>query len=69
MQKGLNFSEAMTKSKSLLGSDVILVGQRLDSDVNWMQLKKGNDYYKSIDIAESFRCYNYKSRRYGYFSF
>ena len=69
MQKGLKISEAMTKSKSLLGSDVILAGQPPDNDINWMQLQTGKDYYKSIGIAKSFRCYNYKSMRYDYFSF
>ena len=51
-----------------LGNNVTLVGQRIDGDISWMQLKKGVHYAKVVELSEEFRTYNERFNDYTYYS-
>jgi len=67
-QEGVSREEALKKTREILGADVLLVGQKIQSDIDWLGLKKGIDYGDMHDIAEDFKCYNSKYQRYDYCS-
>uniref|UniRef100_A0A7S2AX29 Exonuclease domain-containing protein n=1 Tax=Alexandrium andersonii TaxID=327968 RepID=A0A7S2AX29_9DINO len=66
LEAGVSFGTAVTEVRRRLPKDAVLVGQKLDSDIAWLQLIPGEDFAVSIDIAEIFRGFN---QRYGNFVF
>ena len=56
----------LAEVKSVLGPDVVLVGQGVKNDIVWLQLREGEDYESSVDLGELFKTYN---PRYGNFNF
>lgn len=54
--------------RALLGPDVVLVGQGIASDIQWLQLQAGCDYARSVDLAEVFRTYNPRYSSYNYWT-
>ena len=67
-QEGVSREEGLKKTREVLGADVLLVGQKIQSDIDWLELKKGIDYGDMHDIAEDFKSYNSKYQRYDYCS-
>lgn len=59
-------AEVQAALLTLLGPDVILVGQGIQGDIDWLQLQAGRDYATAVDLAEIFKAYN---PRYANFSF
>ena len=53
---------------ALLSPDVTLVGQRIEGDIAWLQLKEGVHYKNVIDLAEVFAAYNPRYKNTSYFS-
>ena len=53
---------------ALLSPDVTLVGQRIASDIAWLQLKEGVHYKGVIDLAQVFAAYNHRYKNMNYFS-
>jgi len=71
IEKGVPLDEALKRVHSLLiglGNNVTLVGQRIDGDISWMQLKKGVHYAKVVELSEEFRTYNERFNDYTYYS-
>ena len=66
LDKGVSQERVEQEVRALLGPDVVLVGQRIDSDIKWLHLQQGRDYAGFIDLADLFKAYN---RRYGSYSF
>ena len=62
LDNGEKLLDVIAEVKSLLGPDVVLVGQRIKSDINWLQLQQGTDFAEFVELAEMFKTYN---RRYG----
>ena len=60
--------DAVQGVKQILGPDVVLVGQGIDSDIKWLDLKEGIDFQKKVDLGEIFKAYNSKYDNYSYFS-
>lgn len=59
----VSLAEALDKVYALLtslGPNVILVGQRPQGDIKWLQLEQGVHYEDHIDLAEQFRSWNAK---------
>jgi len=54
--------------KALLGPDVLIVGQSVQSDLDWLKLIKGVDYQDSFDLADKFKAFNPKYQNYSHFS-
>ena len=61
-----SLEDVVLEVKALLGPDVVLVGQGIKSDIEWLGLKQGKDYASIIDLGEMFKTYN---SRYGNFSY
>ena len=45
-----------------------LVGQGVKNDVNWLNLREGEDYSSTVELGELFKTYNPRFRNYNYFS-
>ncbi len=61
-------SDVLAEVKSLLGRDVVLVGQGVKNDVEWLKLRQGVDYCEMKDLGEMFKAYSHRYSRYNYFS-
>eukprot|EP00056_Hartaetosiga_gracilis_P022368 m.29851 g.29851 ORF g.29851 m.29851 type:complete len:221 (+) comp9605_c0_seq1:126-788(+) len=54
--------------KDILGDDVLLVGQGIDSDINWLSLRQGVHFEEKRDLAQDFKAFNPKYGRYNFHS-
>ena len=54
--------------KGVLGPDVVIVGQGIQSDIAWLKLSEGRDYKSSVDLGALFKAYNPRYNRYNFFS-
>ena len=68
LDDGGRLSDVTREVKLLLGPDVILVGQRIEKDIEWLDLKQGKDFQGTIDLAELFKSYNAHYRSYNFHS-
>ena len=66
LDDGDRLGNVICEVKSLLGSDVVLVGQGVASDIKWLELKEGVDFHNTVDLGELFKGYN---SRFGNFSY
>ena len=53
---------------SCLGPGSVLVGQRVQGDIEWMQLEAGKHFDNFIDISDSFKTFNSRFGNYNYYS-
>jgi RNA exonuclease 4 len=56
------------KVRSYLHERVVLVGQAIGNDIEWLGLEKGVHYSRTIDLAEEFKSWNKKYQRHDRFS-
>ena len=68
LEGAVSMEEAIDILKSNLPKDAILVGQNVDSDITWMQLKQGEDFANFVDLSEVFKGYNARYNNYSYHS-
>lgn len=71
IQNGIPLEDALAEVYALLkslGTDVVLVGQRPQGDIQWLKLEEGVHFAYYIDLAESFRSWNKKYNRWNYYS-
>uniref|UniRef100_A0A7S0AJF2 Exonuclease domain-containing protein n=1 Tax=Pyrodinium bahamense TaxID=73915 RepID=A0A7S0AJF2_9DINO len=68
LEHGISLEVAIEELKRRLPKDAVLVGQKLDSDITWMQLEPGVDFAESLDLAEIFKGFNVKYGNYSYHS-
>jgi hypothetical protein len=71
IHSGMPLTDALHAVHTLLrslGSNVVLVGQKPQGDIDWLRLEQGVHYEKQIDLAEEFRCWNAKYNSWNYFS-
>lgn len=73
LQKGdldsaARLADVVGRVKRLLGRDVVLVGQGVKSDIEWLKLERGVDFCESVDLGEMFKTYNHRYHNYNYFS-
>ena len=66
LDNGEKLLDVIAEVKSLLDPEVVLVGQGIKCDINWLQLEQGTDFAEFVDLAEMFKTYN---RRYGSISY
>jgi hypothetical protein len=59
-EEGLPFDHVRDEVISLLGPDVVLVGQSIQNDIDWMQLEEGRHFKASIDLMQVFKSFNKK---------
>ena len=62
LDDGEKLSDVIAAVKRILGPDVVLIGQNVQSDIKWLQLKEGTDYGEKVELSVMFRAYN---RRFG----
>lgn len=53
--EGVSFEEAMKQVRQMLPKESILVGLNIQKDVEWLDLKRGDDFHEVIDLAFLFR--------------
>ena len=68
MMVTISVYSVIAEVKKLLGPDVTLVGQGIECDIEWLQLKQGEDYGDSVDLGKMFKAYNTRYRNYSSFS-
>uniref|UniRef100_A0A7S0YR66 Exonuclease domain-containing protein n=1 Tax=Polytomella parva TaxID=51329 RepID=A0A7S0YR66_9CHLO len=65
--KGIPLQEALAKVKYILPKNCILVGQSIQNDVKWLQLKEGVNFASMIDLQGLYRIWNDKYKSYSSF--
>lgn len=68
LDNGEKLSSVKARVKSLLGRDVVLIGQGVKSDIDWLELQQGRDYSDSQDLGVFFKAYNQRYGNYNFFS-
>ena len=68
LDDGEPLEKVVAEVKGLLGSDVVLVGQIVKSDVLWLQLREGKDYESTVELGDLFKTYNPRYERDNFFS-
>ena len=68
LDNGERLDNVIVEVKALLGHDVTLVGQGVQSDIAWLNLQQGQDYADSVELGEMFKAYNQRYRNFSYFS-
>lgn len=63
-----DLSSAIDLLKRHLPKEAILVGQKIDHDIEWMRLTKGIDFQDSVDLADVFKGWNSKYNNFAYHS-
>ena len=58
LDDGIPLHDAISKTKKVIDSDSILVGQSIESDIKWLDLKEGTDYQSFVDLSAFFKAYN-----------
>ena len=66
LDDGEQLSHVVAEVKSVLGPDVVLVGQGIKNDVTWLSLREGEDYSSTVDLGELFKTYNPRYSNYNY---
>ena len=66
--KCLDLQSAFRLLKQHLPKEAILVGQKIELDIQWMHLTEGTDFQDSVDIAEVFKGWNSKYNNMAYHS-
>ena len=68
LDDGDSLGIVIAEVKKLFGPDVTLVGQGIEADIEWLQLKQGEDYGDSVDLGKVFKAYNTRYKNYSFFS-
>ena len=68
LDRAEKLTDVVAEVKALLGRDVVLVGQGVRNDIEWLKLRQGVDYCEAKDLGEMFKAYNQRYGRYNYFS-
>ncbi len=61
-------ASVIAEVKSLLGPNAVLVGQNIQSDIEWLRLEQGVDYGRTVEVSEMFSSYNSRYGNISYFS-
>ena len=64
----LSFADAQALLRKNLPKEVVLVGQKIQGDVEWMGLVEGVDFAEMVDLSEIFKSYNTSYGNYAYHS-
>ncbi len=64
LDSGQDIEDVICQVKALLGPDVILVGQMVQNQVQWLCLEEGKDYCDVVELSEMFKTYNPRYRNY-----
>ena len=68
LDDGDRLGNVICEVKSLLGPNVVLVGQGVASDIKWLELKEGVDFHNTVDLGELFKGYNSHFGNFSYHS-
>ena len=68
LDDGEKLSDVIAEVKALLGYNVVLVGQGIQSDIEWLNLHQGVDYAEAVNVADMFKTYNIHYGNYYYYS-
>lgn len=67
IREGVTF-EAAREVVLQVVKNAVLVGHRIQGDIEWMKLKEGEDFISSLDVCDLLSSYNAKYRNRNYFS-
>ena len=66
-EEGMPLEAVLDAVKRELDPTVVLVGQRVQSDIDWLGLQLGVHYGYTIDLADEFKSFNAKFGTWNYF--
>lgn len=64
----VSLDDALTQLRHHLGPKVVVVGQSVYHDIEWLCLEKGQDFARIVNIEESFKSWNAKWGNWNFFS-
>ena len=68
LDDGEQLESVLVEVKRVLSPDIVLVGQGVKNDVQWLKLREGKDFSSTVELAELFKAYNRRYGNYNYFS-
>lgn len=58
LEFGISLAQAISEVKDFLRENAVIVGQKPDGDLIWLDLQKGVDFAVTLDLAEVFKGFN-----------
>ena len=68
LDDGEQLGNALTEVKRILSPDIVLVGQGVMNDVQWLKLREGGNLSSAVELRELFKAYNPRFSNYTQFS-
>ena len=68
LDDGEQLESVLVEVKRVLSPDIVLVGQGVKNDVQWLKLREGQDFSSTVELGELFKAYNQRYANYSYFS-
>ena len=68
LDNGEDLADVIREVKAILGSDAVIVGQGIENDIKWLELKEGIDFSFAVNLGKFFKTYNPRYGNYSYFS-
>ena len=58
LDNGEDLADVIRGVKAILGSDAVIVGQGIENDIKWLELKEGIDFSFAVNLGKFFKTYN-----------
>ena len=68
LDDGEQLESVITEVKRIMSPDIVLVGQGVKNDVQWLKLREGGNFSRTVELGELFKAYNPRFSNYNYFS-
>ncbi|CAI8025137.1 Interferon-stimulated 20 kDa exonuclease-like 2 [Geodia barretti] len=67
LDDGEPLESVLAEVKRILSPEIVLVGQLVKNDVQWLKLREGEHFSCTVDLGELFKAYNHRFSNYNYF--
>ena len=68
LDDGEPLESVLAEVKRILSPEIVLVGQGIKNDVQWLKLREVEHFSRTFELGELFKAYNHRFSHYNYFS-